>query len=74
MMHLRMYHLDRTSTKEHRTPVRTNRTPDYGPGPQESMSGPLDGPQIPPSKVRATTSSRDRGDSGISKGPVLTRV
>jgi hypothetical protein len=38
------------------------------------MSGPLDGVQIPPSKVRATTRSRDRGYPGISKGPVLTRV
>jgi hypothetical protein len=38
------------------------------------MSGPLDGVQIPPSKVRATMRSRDRGYPGISKGPVLTRV
>jgi hypothetical protein len=38
------------------------------------MPGPLDGVHIPPSKVRATTRSRDRGDLGISKGPVLTRV
>jgi hypothetical protein len=38
------------------------------------MSGPLDGVQIPPSKVQATTRSRDRGYPGISKGPVLTRV
>jgi hypothetical protein len=41
---------------------------------QVSMSGPFDGVQIPPSKVRATTRSRDRGYPGISKGPVLTRV
>jgi hypothetical protein len=41
---------------------------------QVSMPGPLDGVQIPPSKVRATTRSRDRGEPGISKGPVLTRV
>jgi hypothetical protein len=34
----------------------------------------LDGVQIPPSKVRATTRSRNRGYPGISKGPVLTRV
>jgi hypothetical protein len=38
------------------------------------MPGHLDGVQIPPSKVQATTRSRDRGDPGISKGPVLTRV
>jgi hypothetical protein len=38
------------------------------------MTGPLDGVQIPPSKVRATTRSRDRGYPGISKGPILTRV
>jgi hypothetical protein len=38
------------------------------------MSGPLDGVQIPPSKVWATMRSRDRGYPGISKGPVLTRV
>jgi hypothetical protein len=38
------------------------------------MPGPLDGVQIPPSKVRDTTRSRDRGYPGISKGPVLTRV
>jgi hypothetical protein len=41
---------------------------------QISMSGPLDGVQIPPSKVRAATRSLDRGYPGISKGPVLTRV
>jgi hypothetical protein len=39
-----------------------------------SVSGPLDGVQIPPSKVRAATRSRDRGNPGMSKGPVLTRV
>jgi hypothetical protein len=38
------------------------------------MPGPLDGVQIPSSKVRATTRSRDRGYPGISNGPVLTRV
>jgi hypothetical protein len=38
-----------------------------------SMPGPLDGVQIPPSKVRAATRSRDRGNPGMSKGPVLTR-
>jgi hypothetical protein len=38
------------------------------------MPGPLDGVQIAPSEVRTTTRSRDRGDPGISKGPVLTRV
>jgi hypothetical protein len=74
MIHPRMYQLDRTSAREHRTPVRTTRTPDYGPDSQVSMSGPLDGVQIPPGKVRATTRSWDRGDPDISKGPVLTRV
>jgi hypothetical protein len=39
-----------------------------------SMPGPLDGIQIPPSKVQAATRSRDRGNPGISKGPVLPRV
>jgi hypothetical protein len=39
-----------------------------------SMPGPLDEVQIPPSKVRATTRSRDRGNLDMSKGPVLTRV
>jgi hypothetical protein len=38
------------------------------------MPSPLDGVQIPLSKVRATTRSQDRGDPDISKGPVLTRV
>jgi hypothetical protein len=41
---------------------------------QVSIPGPLDGVQIPPSKVQATTRSQNRGDPGISKGPVLTRV
>jgi hypothetical protein len=41
---------------------------------QVSMPGPLDGVQIPPSKVRATTRSWDRGYPGIREGPVLTRV
>jgi hypothetical protein len=36
------------------------------------MPGPLDGVHTPPSEVRATTRSQDRGDPGISKGPVLT--
>jgi hypothetical protein len=74
MIHPRMYQLDRTSTRKHRTPVRTTRTPDYGPDSQVSMLGPLDGVQVPPSKVRATTRSRDKGYPSISKGPVLTRV
>jgi hypothetical protein len=39
-----------------------------------SMPGPLDGTQIPPSEVRAATRSRDRGNSSVSKGPVLPRV
>jgi hypothetical protein len=41
---------------------------------QVSMPSPLDGVQIPLSKVRTTMRSRERGDPGISKGPVLTRV
>jgi hypothetical protein len=41
---------------------------------QISMPGPLDGVQIPPSKVRAATRSQDRGYPSVSKGPVLTRV
>jgi hypothetical protein len=63
-------------------PPRGSAGPLYAqPGPpimvrdsQVSMSGPLDGVQIPPSKDRATTRSRDRGYPGISKGPILTRV
>jgi hypothetical protein len=43
-------------------------------GSQVSMPGPLDGVQIPLNKVRATTRYQNRGDPGISKGPVLTRV
>jgi hypothetical protein len=39
-----------------------------------SMLGPLDGIQIPPSKVRAAMRSWDRGNPGMSKGLVLTRV
>jgi hypothetical protein len=31
-MHPRMYQLSRTSAREYRTPVRTSRTPNYGPG------------------------------------------
>jgi hypothetical protein len=41
---------------------------------QVSMSGPLDGVQIPPSKVRTTAWSQDRGYNSASRGPVLTRV
>jgi hypothetical protein len=41
---------------------------------QEGMSGPSDGPQVPLNKVRTTAGSRDMGDLGMSKGPVLTRV
>jgi hypothetical protein len=54
-----MYQLSRTSTKERWTPVCITRTPDCGLG----LSG----------KVRATTGSWDRGNPGMSKGPVLTR-
>jgi hypothetical protein len=70
----KMYLLDRTSTREHRTPYAQ-------PGPlitardsHVSVPGPLDGVQIPPSKVRATTRSQDRGYPSLCKGPVLTRV
>jgi hypothetical protein len=38
-----------------------------------SVSGPLDGVQIPPSKVRVATRSWDRANPSMSKGPVLTR-
>jgi hypothetical protein len=41
---------------------------------QVSMPGPSDGVQIPPSKVRATTRSQNRGYLGVSKGPVLIHV
>jgi hypothetical protein len=74
MIHPRMYQLDRTSARKHWTPVRATRTPITVRDSQVSMSGPLDGVQIPPSKVRATTRSQDRGYPSISKGPVLTRV
>jgi hypothetical protein len=43
-------------------------------GSQEGMSGPLDRPQVPPSKVRTLAGSRDGEDPGLSKGSVLTRV
>ena len=39
-----------------------------------SVSSPLDGVQIPPSKVRALARSWDGEDPGMSKGPVLARV
>jgi hypothetical protein len=32
MIHPRMYQLNWTTTKEHRTPVHTTQTPDYGSG------------------------------------------
>jgi hypothetical protein len=38
------------------------------------MPGPLDRPQVPPSKVRTLAGSRDGEDPGLSKGPLLTRV
>jgi hypothetical protein len=38
-----------------------------------SVLGLLDGVRIPPSKVWAATRSRDRGNTGRSKGLVLTR-
>jgi hypothetical protein len=73
MVHPRMYQLDRTSTRS---------GPLYAqPGPpvmaqdsQVSTSSPFEGTQIPLSEVRAATRSRDRGNSGVSKGPVLPRV
>jgi hypothetical protein len=42
--------------------------------PQEGTPGPVEGPQSPPSKVRALARSRDERDPGMSWGPVLTRV
>jgi hypothetical protein len=41
---------------------------------QVGMPSPLDGVQIPLSKVRAATRSRDMRNHGMSRGPVLTRV
>jgi hypothetical protein len=37
----RMYQSGRTSAREHRTPVRTTRTPDYGLGPPCKRTGSL---------------------------------
>jgi lipoprotein-anchoring transpeptidase ErfK/SrfK len=41
MIHPRMYQLDWTPTREHRTPVRTTRTPDYGSGLPSKHAEPL---------------------------------
>jgi hypothetical protein len=38
------------------------------------MPGPSGGPQVPSSKVRTTTRSRDGEDPDMSKGLVLARV
>jgi hypothetical protein len=38
------------------------------------MSGPLNKLQAPPSKVRVLARSRDEGDPGMGRGPVLARV
>jgi hypothetical protein len=73
MIHPKMYQLDRTSARKHRTPVRA-RTPDYDLGLPSEHAGSLGWVQIPPNKVRSITRSRDRGYPGISKGPVLTHV
>jgi hypothetical protein len=73
MIHPRMYQSNRTFAREHRTPVRTTRTPGYGPGLPSKHVGSLGWDQIPPSKVQAAMRSRDRGNPGMSKGPVLTR-
>jgi hypothetical protein len=66
-----VYHWVRTSTEEHRTPVRTTRTPDYGPGLPRRHVGSLGWAPGHPSKVRTTTRSRDKGNPGMSRGPVL---
>jgi hypothetical protein len=39
---------------------------------QVSIPGPLDGVQIPPSKVQATTRSQVRGYPDVSKGRACT--
>jgi hypothetical protein len=46
MIHPKMYQSNRASAREHRTPVRTTRTPDYGPGlpSKHAGSGPQRGP------------------------------
>jgi hypothetical protein len=41
MTHPRIYQLNRTTTKEHRTPVRTTRTPDYVSGLPSKHAEPL---------------------------------
>jgi hypothetical protein len=74
MIHPRVYQLDRTSARKPGPPYAQPGPPITVRDSQVSMPGPLDGVQIPPSKVRATTRSRDRGYPGISKGLVLTRV
>jgi hypothetical protein len=69
MIHPRMYQLDRTSAREHRTPVRRTQTPDYGLELPSKHAGSLEW-DLDPSTIR----SRDRGYPGESKGPVLIRV
>jgi hypothetical protein len=43
-------------------------------GTQEGMPGPSGGPQVPPSKIQTLARSRDGGNPGINKGPVLARI
>jgi hypothetical protein len=74
MIHPMMYQSNRTSARGTGPLYAQPGPPDYGPESQVSMSGPLDGIQIPPSKVRAATRSQDKGNPGVIKGPVLTRV
>jgi hypothetical protein len=69
---------DNTSREAPLGPDLRRRTPD----PYEvqvrsyrgDMLGPLGGPQVPPSEVRALARSRDREVPVTDKGPVPTRV
>jgi hypothetical protein len=69
---------DNTSQYASLGPDLLRRTPDpytyKSKSSQECMSGPLGGPQAPPSKVRTLARSRDKEDPGMSRGSVLARV
>jgi hypothetical protein len=69
MIHPRTYQLGQTSAKKHRTPVRTTRTPGYGPRLPSKHTGSL-GWGLGPGHNEVP----GQGDPGVSKGPVLTRV
>jgi hypothetical protein len=74
MIHPRMYQLNRTSARGTGPLYAQLGPPITARDSKASMPSPLDGVQIPLSKVRAATRSRDRGNPGVSRGPVLTRV